>query len=265
MPELPDVEVLKQYLDATSLHQEIQDVDVRSHQVLEDVSARRLKEGLEGRRFESTRRHGKNLFVGLDDGQWLHLHFGMTGGLSYFKSIEDDPQYDRLLISFDNGYHLAYIAQRKLGELALVGSVEAFVERRDLGPDALNDLDLGMFKELTAGRRAMAKSLLMDQHTVAGIGNVYSDEILFQSGVHPRTKFNRLEEGVREEVYREIGAVLRTAIDCGAKPDQFPEDYLISHRHPDGTCPLCGEPVERVKVSSRSAYYCPNRQGEAAR
>jgi len=264
MPELPDVEVFKQYLDATSLHQEIEEVDVRSRQVLEGSSVRSLQRGLEGRCFESTHRHGKNLFAGLDDGNWLLLHFGMTGDLAYFKHIEDDPRYDRLLITFVNGYHLAYVSQRKLGELALIESAEGFVERNELGPDALRDLDLDTFKDLMAGRWAMAKSLLMDQHTLAGIGNVYSDEILFQAGVHPRTKVNQLGEDVLERVHREIGKVLRTAIDCWAEPDQFPANYLIPHRHPDGTCPLCGEPVERVKVSGRSAYYCSNRQGGLA-
>jgi formamidopyrimidine-DNA glycosylase len=80
MPELPDVEVFKQYLDATSLHQGIEEVDVRSGQVLQEISVQRLRRGLEGRRFESTRRHGKNLFAGMDDGKWLLLHFGMNKG-----------------------------------------------------------------------------------------------------------------------------------------------------------------------------------------
>jgi formamidopyrimidine-DNA glycosylase len=264
MPELPDVEVFKRYLDATSLHQEIEEVDVRSRQVLE-TSTRRLKRGLEGHCFESTRRHGKNLFAGLDDGQWLFLHFGMTGDLAYFKHIEDDPEYDRLLLTFTNGYHLAYVSRRKLGELELIESVDDFVDQKDLGPDALNDLDLDTFKDLADGRRMMVKSFLMDQQTLAGIGNVYSDEILFQAGVHPRTKIDRLDEGTLEQVYDEMQEVLHTAIDCQAEPSQFPDNYLTPHRHSDGKCPLCGELVKRVKVSGRSAYYCPNRQGESAR
>jgi formamidopyrimidine-DNA glycosylase len=263
MPELPDVEIFKQYLDATALHQEIVQVDARSRQVLQVTAAQELQQGLQGRCFETTHRHGKHLFAGLDDGHWLWLHFGMTGDLAYFKHREDDPQYDRLLIDFTNGYHLAYVSQRKLGELALVESVEGFVKRKDLGPDALKDLDLDTFKALVDGRRMMVKSFLMDQQTLAGIGNVYSDEILFQAGVHPRTKVNHLAEDVVERVYHEIGAVLRTAIDCRAEPDRFPDDYLIPQRHPDGTCPGCGTPVQRVKVSGRSAYYCPNRQGES--
>jgi len=263
MPELPDVEVFKQYLDATALHQEIKEVDVRSSQLLEGISAARLRQGLEGRRFTSTRRHGKNLFAALDGGKWLFLHFGMTGSLSYFKHREDDPEYDRLLISFANGYHLAYVSQCKLGELDLIESVDDFIEQEHLGPDALNDLDRETIKNLASGRRMMAKSFLMDQKTLAGIGNVYSDEILFQSGIHPRTKIDRLGEEAVQRVYEKMQEVLHTAIDCRAEPEQFPDDYIIPHRHPDGHCPLCGTPVERVKVSGRYAYYCPNRQGQS--
>ena len=85
MPELPDVEMFKRYLDATSLHQRIDDVDVRNAYILKNVTARELARGLKGRRFESTRRHGKHLFVRADRKLWLRLHFGMTGSLEYFK------------------------------------------------------------------------------------------------------------------------------------------------------------------------------------
>jgi formamidopyrimidine-DNA glycosylase len=262
MPELPDVEIFKQYLDATALHQEIKEVDVRSSQILKAISAEHLRQGLEGRCFTSTRRHGKDLFAALDNGKWLFLHFGMTGSLSYFKHLADDLEYDRLMISFANGYHLAYVSQRKLGELDLIESVDDFIEREHLGPDALNDLDRETFENLASGRRMMAKAFLMDQETLAGIGNVYSDEILFQAGVHPQTRIDQLDEAVVGRIYEKLQAVLHTAIDCRAEPDQFPDDYLTPHRHPDGHCPLCGEPVKRVKVSGRSAYYCPNRQGQ---
>ena len=83
MPELPDVEIFKQYLDATALHQTVQAIDVRSRQVLQEISVQHLQQGLKGRCFETTRRHGKNLFAGLDDGPWLWLHFGMMGDLTY--------------------------------------------------------------------------------------------------------------------------------------------------------------------------------------
>jgi formamidopyrimidine-DNA glycosylase len=263
LPELPDVEVFKQYIDATSLHQKVKDVEIRSRQILEGTSAQKLKAELGGRAFESTQRHGKHLFVQLDDGHWLMLHFGMTGDLKYFKDMEKDTPHDRLLFSFSNGYHLAYDSQRKLGEVERIEDIEQFVEERELGPDALDpDLDFAAFKQALAGRRAMAKSALMNQQIIAGIGNVYSDEILFQAGVHPRTKTNQLDEETLAEIFNVMKRVLCTGKDYQTDPDQFPESYIIPHPHGDGKCPRCGGELKRVKVSGRSAYYCPNCQGE---
>src|SRR5215217_6181815 len=95
MPELPDVEVFRRYVNSTSLHQNIELVEVRNGKILGGVSALKLQSTLKGRRFESTRRHGKNLFVGLDGGGWLLMHFGMTGRLKYFKDMDQDPPHDR--------------------------------------------------------------------------------------------------------------------------------------------------------------------------
>ncbi|MGM0399733.1 MAG: DNA-formamidopyrimidine glycosylase [Chloroflexota bacterium] len=266
MPELPDVEALRQYLQATSLHQEIGDVEVRSDQVLEGTSGEVLKETLVGRSFASTRRHGKYLLVALDeDGdKFLLLHFGMTGGLAYFKDMAEEPEYDRVLFRFANGYHLAYQSMRKLGEVRLIDDVEVFVEKKGLGPDALDPaFDLAAFKEAVEGRRAMTKSVLMDQRTMAGIGNVYSDEIMFQAGVHPRTKINKLDEETLETLFDTMKEVLQKAVECQADADQFPESFIIPHRQEGGECPRCGTELERVQVASRHAYYCPRCQKEA--
>lgn len=266
MPELPDVQAFRQYLNATALHQEIAGLEVKSDTLLEGTTAEELRSTLTGRSFASTDRHGKYLFVHLDDGRWLLLHFGMSGALAYFKEAGETPEYTQMRLDFTNGYHLAYTAVRKLGQIDLVESKEEWVEAKGLGPDALSDdLDLAAFRETVAGRRAMAKSTLMDQSKIAGIGNVYSDEILFQAGIHPRTQLKRLDEEEIAALYRTMGQVLRTAIEHQARPEEFPSDYLTPHRHPEGQCPICGEEVARVKVSGRSAYYCPNRQGQAPR
>src|SRR5215211_4100329 len=137
MPELPDVEVFRQYINSTSLHQKIESVEVKDETILGGVSARELESTLKGRTFESTRRHGKNLFVGLDGSGWLLIHFGMTGDLEYFEDRDQDPAHDRFLISFDNGYHLAFDDQRMFGKVDLIEDLEEFVRRKKLGPDLL--------------------------------------------------------------------------------------------------------------------------------
>jgi len=263
LPELPDVEVFRRYLQATSLHKRIAEVELRSPEILVDASVQDLKATLCGRSFESTSRHGKHLFVKVKDDGWLMLHFGMTGQLKYFKELQKDPEYDRLLISFGNGYHLAYDAMRKLGEVQLVDDVEQFIADHELGPDALSpDLNADTFVDKFAGRRGMIKPALMNQRIIAGVGNVYSDEILFQVGIHPRTKINDLDRSQLDEIYQTMKEVLRTAIEKQADPERFPDSYITEQRQKDGRCPVCGERLQTVKVSGRTAYYCPNQQGD---
>jgi formamidopyrimidine-DNA glycosylase len=259
LPELLDVEAFRQYVDATSLHKSIEKVEVKSSEILGNVSAQELQARLAGRKLQFTRRYGKYLFVHVVNDIWLTLHFGMTGRLKYFKNIEEEPAHDRLLISFANGFHLAYDCQRKLGEVSLAENVENFIKEKDLGPDAL-ELDFKTFKKILKGRRGTVKYTLMNQHIMAGIGNVYSDEILFQAGIHPTTKVNKLDEEMLKRLFEEMKNVLRTAINCQADSENLPDHYLLPHRSKGGRCPRCYSELERIKVSGRTAYYCPKHQ-----
>ncbi|PYL24078.1 MAG: hypothetical protein DMF37_08325, partial [Verrucomicrobia bacterium] len=152
MPELPDVETFKRYVDRTSLHRRISGVDVRSAYVLKGVSARELMRRLKECRFESSRRHGKHLFVRADGDLWLRLHFGMTGSLQYFKRDEQAPRHTRVLFVFANGHRLAFEDQRKFGEIGLIEGVNEFLKKRALGRDAL-DISLPQFKEIFGKHR----------------------------------------------------------------------------------------------------------------
>ncbi len=262
MPELPDVAVFKQYIDATSLHQTIADVTVRAKRIVKGTAVDTLKDGLTGNQFESTERWGKYLFIALSEGGCLVMHFGMTGRPVYFKDMAKEPEYDYLLIAFENGYHLAYDIPRKLGAVRLIDDVDAFVAGKGLGPDALS-LDVEGFKKRLDDRRGMIKSALMDQTVIAGLGNVYTDEILFQAGIWPRTKLADLDDGELRAIYHAMCDVLNTAIDCHAEPDQFPADWLIPHREQGAECPRCGGKIEQIDVSGRTGYYCPSCQPES--
>lgn len=263
MPELPDVAVFKRYFDATALHQKIDDVDVRDAQLLANVSRPELTARLKGHAFASTSRHGKYLFAALDDDDVFVLHFGMTGHLHYYKDPDEEPQYTQCLCTFDNGYHLAYVNMRKLGELRLIQDVAAFIQAKQLGPDVLDDdFDFSAFRERLAGRRGMIKTRLMDQQIMAGVGNVYADEILFQARIHPNTPVDDLDEEALRTLFDKMKTVLKTAIECDAQPSQFPDHFIIPQRHEDGECPACGGDVQRIKISGRSTYFCPRCQDE---
>lgn len=263
MPELPDVEIFKRYLDATALHKAIEKVDLRAKDMLKGVSERKLKQRLKKACFRSSRRHGKFLFAEADGAGWLILHFGMTGILKYFKDPEKEPAHDRLCIGFSNGYHLAYVCRRKLGEIGFTENPDAFIQQRGMGPDAMDpDLDLASFKDILARSRGSVKGALMNQDMIAGVGNVYADEILFQAGMHPKTKVRALEAEGFEKLYRVMrDQVLPTAIECRADPSEFPDDFIIPYREKDGRCPKCDRNLQQVKISGRTTYLCPDCQG----
>lgn len=255
MPELPELEVFKRYVDSTSLHQDIEIVEVKNGKILGGVSTSGLKRGLEGRKFESTRRHGKHLFVELDKGPWLLLHFGMTGGLKYYRDTDEEPAHARVLISFRNGYRLAFDDQRLFGKVDLIEDPDGYVEEHKLGPDPL-DLDFPAFRKRLEGRRGEIKATLMNQQVFAGIGNIYSDEILFQVRLHPKTSVGRLDESSLHNLHEQTRRVLRAAIERGAEPDSV----LLLHRQEGADCPRGNGKVQKTKAAGRTAYYCPTCQ-----
>jgi formamidopyrimidine-DNA glycosylase len=263
MPELPDVQVFQQYLDSNALRQRIRDVELSAAGMLAGVSGKTLRTKLIRRELVATRRHGKNLFVRLAGDGWLFLHFGMTGALKYFGDAERPPEFTRLRLDFANGHHLAYVNMRKLGKIGLVDDVDAFIAEQKLGPDAL-DLDLAGFRRALAGRRGKIKATLMDQTVMAGIGNIYADEVLFAAGVDPRARTERLASATVRELHKAMRAVLAKAIEAGADVDNLPRSFLLPHRARGGRCPKCGRMLRQIKLGGRTTYLCPRHQRKKA-
>lgn len=256
MPELADVEVYRQYLNATTLHQAIEHTHVESSDILADTTPQALGRALKDNQFNSTRRHGKYLFIELHNGGWLVMHFGMTGSLEYFGADKKAPDHTRLLLSFKNGHRLAYVAPRKLGRITLTDAPRTFIDAHDLGPDALA-LSPAEFKQLAEGRRGGVKAWLMDQQTIAGIGNIYSDEILFQARIHPKTRVGALDEKALDTLYHKMHKVFDAAIKARADPEQMPDSFLLPHREKGGKCPNCSGKIKKISISGRNGWYCP--------
>jgi formamidopyrimidine-DNA glycosylase len=259
MPELPDVETFKRYLDATSLHQRIDDIDVRNSYVLKGVSARGLARRLKGHCFETSRRHGKHLFVHANDDLWLRLHFGMTGSLRYFKAGKQAPTHTRVLFIFTNKHRLAFDDQRQFGQVGLLKDVDEFLKERALGPDAL-DLDLGGFRKVLGNRRGAVKSILLNQQLIAGIGNIYADEILFRARIHPSTEISRMGDKALANLFRATCYILEKAIAAKADVNQMPRSWLLPHRGRKGKCPRCKRELKSAKIGGRTAWFCAHCQ-----
>jgi len=259
MPELPDVEIQRRYLERTSKGQRIEDVLVRDDYILRGFPEGGLKTAIKGRCILAGIRHGKYLFAKLDSDDYLLFHFGMDGGLAYLKTADYEPTYSRVVICFENGCSLSYVSLRKLGQMGIVHNVDQFIRNKGLGPDALSVGCLTLTKAL-AKSNAAAKAVLMNQRTVAGIGNIYADEILFQSHINPRSQFGTLSEHKLATVFWTMRDILETAIRLEADSRRFPDSWIIHHRHPGARCPRCGACIVRTKISGRTTYYCSECQ-----
>ncbi len=260
MPELPDVEVFRRYLESTALHQMIESVHAPAPRLLDGTSAAGLGRMLKGLEFERTERIGKHLLVRVDEGKWVRFHFGMTGSFDY-STDGSTPDYAAVVFEFENGHSLSYLSKRRLGKVSVTEGPEAFHEEEDLGPDALDGIDdPKAFAGMIQGRRGAIKSTLMNQSVVSGIGNIYADEIFFQAQVHPKTAIDDLSEDSLAYIYRVAKRVLQTAIDKGAQPGEFPRSWLIARREEDASCPRCDGEVAKTTVNGRSTYYCSSCQ-----
>jgi len=259
MPELPDVETFRRYVEATSLDQPIVQVHIAEPALLQDVSPRSLRRTLVPHRFVTTRRHGKHLLVRLDNGAWLALHFGMSGELACFRSEQKTPPYSRVILDFDKGNHLAYVSPRKLGHISLARDPQEFIARKRLGPDALA-LDRRTFRELARDSRGSVKAWLMNQEAIAGIGNIYSDEILFQARLQPKRALDSLSDADLGRLFNSLRKVLTTAIAAKADPAAMPRGFLLPRREKGGRCPHCGMLLGTMRAGGRTCYFCTRCQ-----
>ena len=249
----------RRLLEAGALHQKIRAIDVKDARILNSLSPQELERALTGRRLSTAVRHGKRLFLQIQSGKWLTLHLGLTGWPVVLEKGSPEPRYTRLRIDFEGGAALALEDLRIFGEVGLTESPQAFLSQRGVGTDALQ-MDKGSFLTAMSGRKGRIKPSLLDQGLIAGLGNLYADEALFQSGICPQArclKRNRLEV-----LFCAIQEVLRTSLACNADFERLPDSYLLPHRRPGGACPWDGALLEKIKIAGRTCYYCPLHQKE---
>ena len=265
MPELPDVEVFKQVLVRSALRKTIERVAVNDRRILGRVAAPAFIRRLQGAKLVAAQRYGKHLLASIDRGAWLTLHFGMTGALSFFPKAGQEPPFTRVRLDFAGDGSLAYTNKRMIGRVGLIENVGDLLAVEKLGPDALDPrFDLSGFKTGLVGSKRDIKSVLMDQGIVAGIGNIYSDEIFFQARINPAARVETLTPTQIKRVFLTMRDVLKTAIAHGAGSELFvermPKGALLRERKKGGHCPRCGSLLKVFKVGGRTAYCCPQCQ-----
>ncbi len=259
MPELPEVETVVRCLAPELTGRRVVGVSVRDTRLRGGV-APDFAERLTGRRIEGLARRGKYLLAALDDGRLWLVHLGMTGRLTLAPSGRADERHDHVVVRLDDGRVLTFNDARRFGRVAVV-------ERAALAAEtgaAIDPLDpgftAGVLFALTRGRRTSIKALLMDQRRVAGLGNIYVNELLFRAGIRPSRRASRLRRRDCARLVRATRAVLDDAIRRGGSSVSDYRDGLgrpgwfqLHHRR-------CAEPIRARVIVGRSSFYCPRCQ-----
>lgn len=253
MPELPDVEIFRQYAESNALNRRIEKVTVDEPKIAE-ADEQELNTALKDQQFTSAERIGKYLFLPTTPDNILVMHFGMTGWLEFKQG--ENPRHTRTNFLFSDGYALHFINPRKLGRISLTTDKDDFKKEKKIGHDALA-ITPEEFQDLIKKKKGSLKSFLMDQSIIAGIGNIYSDEILFQAGMNPKKSISDLEEYHYMALYQSMKEVLHKAIEHNADPENLPPYFIIPRRKEGEKCPACGGEIKKDKISGRGFYYCP--------
>jgi formamidopyrimidine-DNA glycosylase len=274
MPELPEVEVVRRDLEREVVGKKIKSVDVNGMRSIRRYRQRKpFTSALEGRKIMGVDRKGKYLILKLDDGQALVVHLGMSGQLLRAKTArEATPKHTHVTIVFTQGGQLRFVDPRTFGELFVApydGIEQEVDELAHLGIDPLETaMSWDYFGELVAQRHAKLKPALMDQKFLAGIGNIYSDEILFTAGL----RWDRMSDSLSPEevrrLYRSVVETLQDAVKyrgSSLADEQYVDlfgnkgEYQLHHKvyaREGDPCRRCRQPIVREKAGGRSTFFC---------
>lgn len=255
MPELPEVEVYRSYLAYRVLHKKIKDVTIKSPEVI--AGSKKAIYGLKGKKFSDTDRHGKYCFLKTSNNKFLVLHFGMTGDVKYYKN--EAPEHSALIFEFTGKHKFSYTNVRKFGKIYLKKNKKEFIKNKKLGPDA-ESIKEKEFIKIIKSKKGMIKTSLMDQQAIAGIGNIYSDEILYQTNIKPTTTIKKLNEKQIKKMYTAMKRIFKTAIKHNTDYSKMPTRYLVGRREKGADCGICNGKIKTKKIGGRTAYYCPKHQ-----
>ena len=259
MPELPESDAMRLVIERECLNRTIEAAALGSDTTYIDLPGDHERARLVGRQFTETRRHGKFIFAGSKTGPWMVVHLGMTGKLVAFDAPDEPPDYTKFLVTFEGDRRLAFRCPRKLGRVAITDDPDKFIADGGYGPDALQ-IGEDEFVAVIGSTNGAIKSALMAQKKLAGIGNLWSDEIAFKLGIDPEATATDLSQDCLHDMYDTMRAVLRGVLATEATYSKLPEDWLIRHRKEGAECRRCGGEIAKKKVGGRTAYFCAKHQ-----
>jgi len=276
VPELPEVETIRRDLEPLVTGRTITgvEVDPATLPLLAGTTFDVLESNLVGRTIKSLGRRGKYLLFELDDGRWFVAHLRMTGRLVWRPHNAPPEQYQRARLMLDNGCDLRWSDLRKFGTWRIYDRLDDLLAK--LGPEPIDEnFDLRTFRAALAGRTAPVKAVLLDQRRMAGLGNIYVDEALFQARIRPDTPADelssaavkRLHQAVRDVLERGIeyrGASFRDYVDGQGNQGQQ-HMYVQVFRRDGKPCYTCGTIIQKTDVGGRGTHFCPRCQRPSRR
>jgi formamidopyrimidine-DNA glycosylase len=278
--ELPEVEVMRRDLERDVVGRRVKEAEVKSSKnamrvIRRHKTRRDFTSKLVGRKLTKIERRGKYLLVTLDSGDVLVVHFGMSGQFQRGTGRVALPPHTHVVLTFQQGGDLRFVDPRTFGEL-FVSAGDELGKVKELQHLAIDPLDQVFtwpaFQYLLAERASKMKPLMMDQKFISGLGNIYSDEVLFHAGLRYDRMSDTLSSQEVRRLYRAIQEVLQEAIkmrgttledeayvDLFGKPGEYGEELKVYGR--EGLpCRRCRTPIETVKISQRTSYFCPQCQ-----
>ena len=275
MPELPEVETVRRQLAPALEGKRLKALEVLDPRWSDPASPAALADAVRGRLIERVARRGKYLMLLLDDEVALVMHLRMTGNLLLVSEAEDEAgrPHLRVRMRLSDGHRLLFVDQRRFGTgLVLLGdhALQDYFDAR-LGVEPLSpEFTAEGLRELAAGRRAPTKAFLLTQERIAGVGNIYADEALWRSQIHPLRPVGTLKRPQLAALRDAVVASLEAGIDArGATIDDFRhadgargsfQDRFLVHRREGEPCPRCGTTIRKMRAAGRGTYVCPKCQ-----
>jgi formamidopyrimidine-DNA glycosylase len=271
MPELPEVETVRRYLAPALEGRRFERVRIDDPRLTRPLDRDDVARELEGEVVDTVDRRGKYLIVRFESGRALLIHLRMTGSLLHAAELPEDA-YRRAVITLDDGTDVAYRDVRRFGTWLLLepDEVEAYVDSR-VGREPLGEAyRVKHLAEKLETRKAPVKAAILDQRTVAGVGNIYADEALWRARIHPLiparaltpTEVKALHRGIRKALEVGIarqGSTLRDYRAPDGASGEMQHEFKVYGR--DGEpCDRCGTPIEKIRIAGRGTWYCPRCQ-----
>jgi formamidopyrimidine-DNA glycosylase len=266
MPELPEVEIARENLERWLGNRVIESARVTDRRILRGQSVRRVEQVLCGARLREIRRRGKYLMWDLGGRGEVLAHLGMTGKFVLRTRAEPDPPATCILLKLGEGQRVAFSDQRRFGRFQVADSTTVKALER-IGIDALDPfLTSRRLWERLRGSRLPIKSFLMDQHRIAGLGNIHAAEALFQGGIHPSRPAGELRPEEVARLHRALRHSLRVALrreradEIRYLHESDAENHFLVYGRSGEPCVHCRAPVRKIVQAGRSTYYCARCQ-----